>query len=117
MKMIFTNRIYNSLCSITISYGVIALINGVMAKTGYWLTTTQNQAMDVAVFVAISAVMSGLQYALFPGLKLPESKLFSKKPRWCIRSPSCSFWSWHACSRTWRLITSPFRWLALSISH
>lgn len=78
MKMIFTNRIYNSLCSITISYGVIALISGVMAKTGYWLTTTQNQAMDVAVFVAICAVMSGLQYALFPGLKLPESKLFSK---------------------------------------
>ncbi|MGF6281851.1 hypothetical protein ABH908_000116 [Pseudomonas frederiksbergensis] len=78
LSSIFTNRIYNSLCSITISYGVIALINGVMAKTGYWLTSTQNQAMYVAVFIVISAVMSGLQYFLFPDLKLPEAKLFSK---------------------------------------
>ncbi|MHC5194803.1 hypothetical protein ACYSUW_13710 [Pseudomonas frederiksbergensis] len=78
MKLLFANRIYNSLCSITISYGVIALINGVMAKTGYWLTNTQNHAMNMAVFVAVSAVMSGLQYLLFPGLKVPEVKLFSK---------------------------------------
>jgi len=78
LSSIFTNRIYNSLCSITISYGVIALIDGVMANTGDWLTRIQNEAMYVAVFVVISAVMSGLQYFLFPSLKFPEAKLFSK---------------------------------------
>ncbi|MDF9778989.1 hypothetical protein [Pseudomonas baetica] len=78
MKFLFENRIYNSLCSITISYGVIAIINSVMAKTGYWLTSTQNHAMNVAALIAVGAVMSGLQYFLFRGLTLPEVKLFSK---------------------------------------
>ncbi|MGE8063838.1 hypothetical protein [Pseudomonas sp. NPDC089569] len=78
MKLLFANRIYNSLCSIVISYGVITLINGAMAKTGYWLTTTQNLAMELAVFAAVSTVMYGIQHALFSGLKLPAEKMFSK---------------------------------------
>jgi hypothetical protein len=78
MKQLFANRIYLCLFNITASYGVIAQINTWMSGAGYWLTKPQNFVFEIVCYVAVATMMIGLQRVLYPDLKTPPLKVFSK---------------------------------------
>lgn len=79
MKPLFTNRIYNSLLNITLSYGLMALAQLALAGTTFWQEYGKGIGADIVSLAVASALTEAVRRLLYPQIKLQSVKLFSKK--------------------------------------